>query len=84
MPVMDGIEATRAIKDRWPSIKVIGLSMMAESEGWAKMRAAGADGYVSKSGPTEERVGAIRRCCGLKVPSKKRSNRAGSRHSKRN
>jgi signal transduction histidine kinase/ActR/RegA family two-component response regulator len=84
MPVMNGIEATRAIKDRWPSIKVIGLSMMGESEGWAKMCAAGADGYVSKSGPTEELVGAIRRCCGLKVPSKKRSNRAGSRHSKMN
>jgi len=62
MPVMDGMEATRAIKKRWPSIKVIGLSMMGEREGGAKMRAAGADGFVSKSGPVDDFVGAIRRC----------------------
>ena len=62
MPVMDGMKATRAIKKRWPSIKVIGLSMMGEREGGAKMRAAGADGFVSKSGPVDELVGAIRKC----------------------
>jgi signal transduction histidine kinase/CheY-like chemotaxis protein len=63
MPVMNGIEATRDIKKRWPGIKVIGLSMMEEREGGVKMRAAGADGYVSKSGPPEELVDAIRGCC---------------------
>lgn len=83
MPVMDGIEATRAIKSRWPSIKVIGLSMMEEREGGAKMLAAGADEYVSKSGPTEELVAAIRRCCSSQDTPKKRARRVVSRKSKK-
>ena len=27
MPIMDGLEATRLVKDRWPTIKVIALAM---------------------------------------------------------
>ena len=61
MPVMDGIEATRSIKSRWPSIRIIGLSMMEESEGGKKMRAAGADEFIPKSGPPEKLLAAIQR-----------------------
>ncbi|MCE9614030.1 MAG: response regulator [Lentisphaerae bacterium] len=62
MPVMDGVEATRFIKERWPQIRVIGLSMYEEAQGAGKMRAAGADGYVSKSEPPAELINAIRQC----------------------
>jgi YesN/AraC family two-component response regulator len=27
MPVMDGLEATRLIKDRWPEVRVVVLTM---------------------------------------------------------
>ena len=63
MPVMDGIEATRRIKERWPGIKVIGLSTLDDADGGSKMRAAGADGYVSKSAPPKELIEVIRQCC---------------------
>ncbi len=60
MPVMDGVEATRVIKARWPRIKVIGLSMFDEAHGGGQMRAAGADGYVSKSEPPAKLIDAVR------------------------
>lgn len=60
MPVMDGIEATRVIKQRWPKIRIIGLSMFEESELAAKMREAGADVYLSKTGPSGQLLKAIR------------------------
>lgn len=63
MPVMDGIEATRRIKELWPGIKVIGLSTFDDADGGGKMRAAGADGYVSKSAPPQELIETIRQCC---------------------
>jgi PAS domain S-box-containing protein len=62
LPVMDGIEATRLIKRRWPTIKVIGLSMFDEEERGAKMRKAGADDYLHKSGPPERLIEAVGRC----------------------
>jgi len=60
MPVMDGIEATRIIKKRWPAIRVIGLSMFEEAELAAKMHAAGADRYLTKTGPSQLLIEAIR------------------------
>jgi DNA-binding NarL/FixJ family response regulator len=46
MPDMDGLEATRLIKEQWPQVKVILLSMYAEYETAAM--AAGADAFVAK------------------------------------
>ncbi len=60
MPVMDGIEATRIIKHRWPSIRVIGLSMFDDAERGGLIREAGADGYLSKSVPPEQLIEAIK------------------------
>ena len=62
MPVMDGVEATRLIKRRWPAIRVIGLSMHDASQAGDKILQAGADDYVCKSASPELLVDAIRRC----------------------
>ncbi len=46
MPIMDGIEATREIKARWPWIRVVMLTMYAAQE--ADAEAAGADAFLVK------------------------------------
>jgi len=53
MPEIDGLEATRGIKSRWPGIKVLVLSMYQGRR--EEARAAGADLFVSK-GETPERL----------------------------
>lgn len=46
MAVMDGVQATRLIKRRWPAITVIVLTMYADQQKAAM--AAGADAFVIK------------------------------------
>lgn len=49
LPKLDGMEAARQIKRRWPEIAVLMLSMHAE-ETWVRLAlASGANGYVLKS-----------------------------------
>lgn len=57
MPVMDGLEATRLIKDRWPEVKIIVLTMYAFYR--ANALAAGADGFLVKGCAAEELLEAI-------------------------
>lgn len=52
MPKMNGLEATRLIKSKWPQIKVIILSMYTDFESQAL--SAGADSFVSKSDPPDK------------------------------
>jgi PAS domain S-box-containing protein len=61
MKGMDGIEATRRIRARYPQIRVLGLSMFEEEERAKAMRAAGACDYLSKSSPAANLIAAIRR-----------------------
>jgi DNA-binding NarL/FixJ family response regulator len=49
MPGMDGLQATRLIKARWPQIKVIVLTLYGEYE--AEALAAGAEAFVVKAEP---------------------------------
>jgi CheY-like chemotaxis protein len=51
MPGMDGIEATRLIKARWPNTRVIVLSIYSEYRQDAL--AAGADAFIGKAEPPE-------------------------------
>ena len=60
MPRMDGIEATRIIHEELPDICIIGLSMFQEGEQQAAMHEAGAVNYLTKSGPSETLIEAIR------------------------
>jgi YesN/AraC family two-component response regulator len=46
MPEMDGLEATRMIKSRWPKVKIIMLSMYNDFA--QEALAAGADAFVGK------------------------------------
>jgi len=62
MPVMNGIEATRAIHGEIPGISVIGLSMYEKNEQATPMFDAGAVGYVSKSDAPDILLAAIRAC----------------------
>jgi len=48
MPLMDGIEATRIVKERYPGIKVIILTTFQEDEYIFNGLKYGADGYVFK------------------------------------
>lgn len=60
MSGMNGIEATRIIRERVPQVRVLGLSMIDNEEIIRAMLDAGAAAYLSKSGSTEEIVRAVK------------------------
>jgi CheY-like chemotaxis protein len=60
LPEMNGIEATRAIHAAFPAMRVIGLSMYDRGDQQAAMQDAGAVAYMSKTGPAELLLAAIR------------------------
>lgn len=60
MPVMDGAEATKAIRQRCPQMQVIALTSFKERELVQGALEAGAIGYLLKNVSTEELVDAIR------------------------
>lgn len=59
MPEMNGIEATEKIKESFPEIKVLALTMMDEDQHIRQMIEAGASGYILKSSDKTELVDAI-------------------------
>ena len=48
MPILNGIETTKIIKETYPSIKVLALSVENEEDTIIKMLRAGAKGYILK------------------------------------
>jgi two-component system response regulator NreC len=60
MPRMDGLEATRKIKETCPNCRVLALTVHADEQYFFEMMAAGADGYVTKQAAAEDLVEAIR------------------------
>ena len=57
MPEIDGLDATRGIKSRWPEIKVLVLSLYQDRQ--EEARAAGADLFVSKGEPPTRLLCAV-------------------------
>lgn len=60
MPVMDGVEATALIKERWPDVKVIILTTFQEVQYVISALNAGAEGYILKAIDPTDLAGAIR------------------------
>lgn len=61
MPEMDGIAATKKIRQAHPSIKIISLTMAIEKEHINHMMRAGAHGYILKTAPPDEIITGIKR-----------------------
>jgi DNA-binding NarL/FixJ family response regulator len=59
MPKMDGIEATRKIRERFPDTEVVVLSMHAKKAYIDQVLKAGAKGYVLKDSDEENLLSAI-------------------------
>lgn len=59
LPDMSGIEATRQIKQRFPQVQVVALTIYEDEEYFFRMLEAGASGYVPKRAAPEELVLAI-------------------------
>ncbi|MBC8265857.1 MAG: response regulator transcription factor [Flavobacteriales bacterium] len=75
MPILDGIALTKKVKNLYPKMKVIVLSMYEEKHIINKAMQAGADAYMSKNLGKKEILKAISKCMkGEKYISKKISN----------
>jgi DNA-binding NarL/FixJ family response regulator len=61
MPEMDGLAATKEVKQRYPEISVMMLTMHENPDYLLEALKAGAAGYVLKDAPQEEIIEAIRR-----------------------
>lgn len=57
MPVMDGLEATKIIKKRWPKVKVIALTMYKNYQ--SEALSAGADAFLVKGCSVSELVSTV-------------------------
>ncbi|HID53512.1 MAG TPA: response regulator transcription factor, partial [Anaerolineae bacterium] len=60
MPDMNGIEATRLVKDVAPETAVLALTMYEDDQYFFEMLKAGASGYVPKRAAPDDLVTAIR------------------------
>ncbi len=60
MPGMDGIEATQALTERFPHIKVLALSSFQDEDSVRAMMEAGAIGYLLKSSSIQDLAQTIR------------------------
>ena len=60
MPVMDGLEATSLIKARFPTVKVIALTMLEQGSFVRQMLKCGASGYLLKNAGKHQVLEAIR------------------------
>jgi len=59
MPEMDGLEATRQIKERFPEINIVILTMHRSDEYFFELLKAGASGYILKTADTDELIQAV-------------------------
>lgn len=60
MPVMDGIEATKVVHERFPTIKILVLSSFQDHESVYAMLRSGALGYLTKGSLAQDLAETIR------------------------
>lgn len=60
MPGINGIEATKIIKELYPEIKILALTQFSDEELIVKMLQAGADGYILKTASSHSLIQAIK------------------------
>lgn len=64
MPVMNGIEATRKIKKRWPEVKIVILTTFNDDEYAMEALREGANGYLLKTAEPMRLIEAVYSCMG--------------------
>jgi DNA-binding NarL/FixJ family response regulator len=64
MPEMDGLTATRAIKEEMPSISILLVSAYDSEDYRREARSAGAVGYVLKDADMQQLLEAVRMALG--------------------
>jgi two-component system response regulator NreC len=67
MPGMDGLEATRRLKQACPQANVLALTVHEDKQYLFEMMAAGASGYLTKQSAAEDLVAAIHAVAGGNV-----------------
>lgn len=60
MPVMDGYQATKWVREKYPDIKVLALSMFEDDKAVIEMIKCGAGGYVLKESKPRDLLEAIK------------------------
>jgi DNA-binding NarL/FixJ family response regulator len=60
MPLLNGLEAGRQIKQKWPNVKLVFLTMMEDADLAAEAFRSGASGYLLKRSAASELAVAIR------------------------
>ncbi len=75
MPVMDGVEATRRIKEQWPTVRIIALTIHAGCR--TEALAAGADVFLLKEGDSDALLGAVLARPGNRVHSRQNAPSTG-------
>ncbi|MCX7901853.1 MAG: response regulator transcription factor, partial [Burkholderiaceae bacterium] len=60
MPQLNGVEAARLLRAKWPQARIVMLSMYADAEHVYQALAAGANGYVLKESAGADVVAAVR------------------------
>ena len=71
MPEMDGLEATRRIRETWPAAsqpRIVAMTANAMAEDRVECLAAGMDDYLAKPIRVEELIAALERCAAASAP----------------
>lgn len=64
MPGLSGLDTLKLLKSQKPKLRVLVLSMYPEEQYAVRAIKAGAYGYITKAGASEELIGAIRKISG--------------------
>ncbi|RKQ33863.1 response regulator transcription factor [Oceanobacillus halophilus] len=62
MPVMNGIEATRKIKHRWPHVKILILTTFNDDDYALQALEEGANGFLLKTAEPDKLIEAVKSC----------------------